>query len=71
MKISKNMNIRRIIQVLTLAISIVAFVIFIKNKKESILLLWMLGVSLSSLIFGRIFCGYFCQIGRASCRERV
>ena len=60
MKISKNMNIRRIIQVLTLAISIVAFVIFIKNKKESILLLWMLGVSLSSLIFGRIFCGYFC-----------
>ena len=60
MKISKNMNKRRIIQVLTLAISIVAFVVFIKNKKESILLLWMLGFSLSSLIFGKLFCGYFC-----------
>ncbi|KYC45524.1 MAG: hydrogenase subunit EhaP [Candidatus Methanofastidiosum methylothiophilum] len=54
------MNIRRIIQVLTLAISIVAFIVFIKNKKESILLLWMLGFSLASLIFGKVFCGYFC-----------
>jgi polyferredoxin len=38
----------------------VAFVVFIKNKKESILLLWMVGFSLSSLVFGKLFCGYFC-----------
>ncbi|NYT03435.1 MAG: 4Fe-4S binding protein [Candidatus Methanofastidiosa archaeon] len=54
------MNARRIIQVLTLLVSIVAFFAFIKNKKESILLLWIVGFSLSSMIFGRIFCGYFC-----------
>ncbi|HQC25801.1 MAG: hydrogenase subunit EhaP [Candidatus Methanofastidiosum methylothiophilum] len=56
----KNMNVRRAIQTFTLAISIVAFVVFIKNKKEAILLLWMLSFSFASLLVGRIFCGYFC-----------
>ena len=54
------MNVRRAIQTLTLAISIVAFVIFVKSKKEAILLLWMLGLSFASLLVGRLFCGYFC-----------
>lgn len=58
--ISNNMKARKIIQTLTLAISILAFVLFIKNKKEPVLLLWMLGFSFASLIFGKLFCGYFC-----------
>jgi polyferredoxin len=58
--ILENMSIRRIIQTLTLAISIIAFIFFVKNKKESILLIWMLSFSFASIIFGKLFCGYFC-----------
>ena len=54
------MKARKIIQTITLVISIVAFVLFIKNKKESFLLLWMLSFSLASLLIGKLFCGYFC-----------
>ncbi len=60
LRILNNMNNRRIIQTLTLAISIIAFVFFIKNKNESILLIWMLSFSFASIIFGKVFCGYFC-----------
>ena len=60
LKIAKNMKIRELIQALTLVISMVAFVFFIKNKNESILLLWMLSFSIASIIFGKLFCGYFC-----------
>lgn len=60
LKIANNMKARKIIQVLTLVISIAAFVFFIKAKKEAILLLWMLSFSFASVIFGKLFCGYFC-----------
>lgn len=59
-KIPDYMKARKIIQALTLATSIVAFVFFIKAKKEAILLIWMLGFSFASILFGKIFCGYFC-----------
>lgn len=59
-KILNNMKARQLIQALTLVISIVAFVFFIKNKKEAILLLWMISFSFASIIFGKLFCGYFC-----------
>lgn len=59
-KTSNIMKARKIIQAMTLVISIVAFVLFIKNKKESFLLLWMLSFSIASLLFGKLFCGYFC-----------
>ena len=54
------MKARKIIQALTLVISILAFILLIKNKKEPILLIWMLSFSFASVIFGKLFCGYFC-----------
>lgn len=54
------MNTRRTVQNFLLYTSLIAFVFFIRIGQESIFVLFMLSFSFASILFGKLFCGYFC-----------
>ncbi len=48
------------IQTLTLFAALFTFIFFIRIRQEDIFLLFMLSFSVASVMFGKLFCGYFC-----------
>jgi len=54
------MRARRVIQWITLILSLAVLFVFVRTKREPLAITIMLLLSLGSLFYGKLFCGYLC-----------